>query len=184
MKIQSNKLIQDLETITKENIKFAEELKLLDENLLRYRKYETSWNVLECLEHLNRYGDYYLPEINTELQKSNLTSESYFNSGWLGNYFANSMLPNAKMKPMKTFKDKNPLGVTLSVQVIDVFIAQQLELLNLLAQSRNYNLNKIRIRISIVSWLRIKLGDTFRFVINHNVRHISQMRNILKDNQF
>lgn len=181
MKIESNKLIQDLETITKENIKFAQELKLLDENLLRYRKDEISWNVLECLEHLNRYGDYYIPEIKIQLQKSKVVPVKDFQSGWLGNYFANSMLPNAKMKPMKTFKDKNPLGATLSVQVIDVFVAQQLELLNLLAQSRNYNLNKIRISTSIASWLRIKLGDTFRFVINHNVRHISQVKAMLNE---
>jgi hypothetical protein len=181
MKIESYKLIQDLETLTKENIKFAKELKLLDEDVLRYRKDEISWNVLECLEHLNRYGDYYLPEIRKQLQKSKTSSDDYFNSGWLGDYFAKSMLPDAKMKPMRTLKNKNPLGVALSVQVIDVFIAQQLEILDLLGQSRNCNLNKIRIRISIASWLRIKLGDTFRFVINHNLRHISQVKNILSN---
>ncbi|WP_136667427.1 DinB family protein [Flavobacterium sp. H122] len=183
MKIESDKLIQDLEKLTKENIKFAEELKFLDENTLRYRKDNNSWNVLECLEHLNRYGDYYLPEIKMQLNKSNFPSERFFKSGWLGNYFANSMLPGAKMKPMKTFKDKNPLGTSLSVQVIDVFIGQQMKILDLLEQSHKHNLNKIHIKISIARWLRIKLGDTFRFVINHNLRHISQIKNILKNRQ-
>jgi hypothetical protein len=180
MKIESNRLLLDLENLTKEHIKFANELKLLDENTLRYRKNTNSWNVLECLEHLNRYGDYYLPEIKKQIEKSNIHPDKDFNPGWLGNYFATSMLPNAKMKTMKTFKDKNPLGAILSLQVIDIFIAHQLEILNLLAQSRNHNLNKVRVAISIAPWLSIKLGDTFRFMINHNIRHVNQMEDILR----
>ena len=41
--------------------------------------------------------------------------------------------------------------------------------------------NKTRIPISINKWIKIKLGDTFRFVIYHNERHIQQAKRVLKE---
>jgi hypothetical protein len=43
-----------------------------------------------------------------------------------------------------------------------------------LESSRNRDLSAVRIPISISKWITIRLGDTFRFVIAHNKRHIMQ----------
>ena len=88
------------------------------------------------------------------------------------------MLPKEKLNKMKTFKDKNPLNAKLDKSVIDRFINQQIKLLDLLNQSRNVSLNKVKIKTSISSFIKLRLGDTFQFFINHIIRHLSQIDRI------
>lgn len=179
MKIKSEKLIQQLLEITRKNINFAETLKDKSAKELNFRESEGSWSVLECLEHLNLYGDFYIPEIRRVIQKTKTRSVPYFKSGLIGNYFAESMLPKEGFKKIKTFKDKNPLGSNLNRKVIQRFIEQQLEIIELLNRASHCNLNKVKTAISITKLLKLKLGDTFRFVINHNIRHVEQVKDVL-----
>lgn len=177
--MKSATLLQELAAKIEQHINFVKSIQHLPQEVLTRRKSPENWNVLECLEHLNRYGDYYLPEIEKAIATSNATSEATFKSGWLGNYFANSMLPKEKLNKMKTFKDKNPLHSDLDNSVISVFLEQQIQLLELLQKANTVSLNKVKVKVSIAQWLTIKLGDTFRFVIFHNERHIKQMERIL-----
>jgi hypothetical protein len=80
------------------------------------------WNVLECLEHLNLYGDFYLPEIRKRIVESSFPPGEYFKSGWLGDYFVKSMEPGKTMKKMKTFKDKDPIKQVLNRIVLTVLL--------------------------------------------------------------
>ncbi len=176
--MQSEKLIQSLLEQTKQIINQAEKLKSYDLNKLTWKENETSWSILECLEHLNLYGNFYLPQIESKIKNSSTKTEIEFKSGILGNYFAKSMLPKEKLNKMKTFKDKNPLNANLDKMVIDKFINQQIKLLDLLNQSRNVSLNKVKIQTSISSLIKLKLGDTFQFYINHIVRHLTQIDRI------
>lgn len=79
---------------------------------------------------------------------------------------------------MKTFQNMNPLNSKLDKKVIDEFINQQESLLRLLEESRKVSLNKTRTAISISKLIKLKLGDTFRFVIYHNQRHMVQAQRI------
>ena len=88
------------------------------------------------------------------------------------------MLPKENLKKMKTFKDKNPLNSNLTKDVIDEFLNQQIKLLDLLNKSRKVSLNKVKISISITTLIKLKLGDTFRFYINHMIRHMKQIERI------
>lgn len=73
----------------------------------------------------------------------------------------------------------NPIHSNLSTTTITVFIGQQQQLLKLLQAARMVNLNKVKTRISISRFVKIKLGNTFRFVIYHNQRHILQAKRVL-----
>lgn len=178
MKIQTEVLVTDLMNRTKQLILEAEVLKEKAEAQLNYKQHSESWSALECLEHLNLYGRFYLPEIEKCIQQRKGKSEPVFKSGWLGNYFANSMLPKQKLNKMKTFKNMNPLNSKLDKKVIDEFISQQHQMLRLLEESRKVSLNKTRTAISISKLIKLKLGDTFRFVIYHNQRHMVQAQRI------
>lgn len=121
---------------------------------------------------------FYLPQIENKIKNSTTKTEFEFKSGILGNYFAKSMLPKEKLNKMKTFKDKNPLNANLDKTVIDQFIKQQIKLLDLINQSRNVSLNKVKIQTSISSLIKLKLGDTFQFFVNHIIRHLNQIERI------
>ena len=176
--MKSEKLVQALLEQTRQIMNQVEKLKTNDLYTLTWKENEVSWSILECLEHLNLYGDFYLPQIEGKIRNSNTKTEMEFKSGFLGNYFAKTILPKEKLNKMKTFKDKNPLNADLDRSVIDRFLNQQIKLLNLLNQSRNVSLNKVNIKTSISSLIRLKLGDTFQFLINHNIRHLRQIDRI------
>lgn len=176
--MKSEILIQQLIEQTRLLLNQAEKFKTQPIEKLKWRSEQESWNILECLEHLNLYGDYYLPEIENSIRNSKSKSTVEFKSGMLGNYFAKSMLPKDKLNKMKTFKNKNPLNIDLNKTTIDRFINQQIKLIDLLDKSRGVDLNKVKIKTSISSLLRLRLGDTFQFIINHNLRHFKQIENI------
>lgn len=184
MKFLAQDLLNELCEITQANIEAAQYFKTKSDKDLNERTSEQSWSILECLEHLNRYGVFYIPEIRNRMKSNvHILPQETFRSGVIGNYFANSMqLKNGSHK-MKTFKSMNPIHSTLSREVLDHFIKQQTEMLELLEEACNYNLTSIKTAISITKLLRIRLGDTFRFVIYHNQRHIIQAQNILKIQQ-
>lgn len=175
MKIQSETLITALTETTKLHINFAAALKERTDMQLNWKESKHSWSILECLEHLNLYGDFYIPEIERVISNSKSKSELIFKSGIIGNYFAESMLPKEKLNKMKTFKDKNPLNSFLDRNTIDRFINQQIQILALLDKARTISLNKEKTSISITALIKLRLGDTFRFVINHNIRHLKQI---------
>ncbi|HEY6144619.1 MAG TPA: DinB family protein [Flavobacterium sp.] len=179
MQTKSETLISELIETTRQNINFAETLKTKSSSHLNWKENPENWSILECLEHLNLYGDFYLPEIKKAISNAKSKSEPIFKSGFIGNYFAESMLPKAKLNKMKTFKDKNPLNSQLDSKTIDRFINQQVKLLDLLDKSRSISLNKEKTPITITKLIKLKIGDTFRFVINHNIRHIKQIENII-----
>lgn len=176
--MQSESLIQCLLEQTRQIINQVEKFKNDDFGTLTWKENKTSWSILECLEHLNLYGKFYLPEIERKIKNTNTKYEIEFKSGFLGGYFAKSMLPKEKLSEMKTFKNKNPLNAKLDKSVIDQFINQQIKLLDLLNQSKNISLNKVKIQTSISSLIKLKLGDTFQFFINHNIRHLNQINRI------
>lgn len=178
--MQSEKLIQSLLEQTRQSINEAERLKNFDLSVLSWREQENAWTVLECLEHLNLYGDFYLPQMAEKIKSSPRVSDPEFKSGWLGNYFAQSMLPKENLNKMKTFKNKNPLHYSLDKSVIDRFIHQQMQLLDLLNRSRNVSLNRVKIKTSISALIRLKLGDTFQFYNNHIIRHFKQIERVLQ----
>lgn len=174
MKTPAEKLISDLIERTRQNLNSAEQLHALDWEVLNYKSSPDSWSALECLEHLNFYGDFYLPEIDKRIKAARHSEEPVFKSGMLGNYFAKMMLPGEKMKPMKTMSVSNPNGSQLNKATIEKFIQQQKKMLKLLDSARRVSLNRTKASISIAPMLKLKLGDTFRVVIYHNERHIQQ----------
>ncbi len=173
--MQAEPLIQSLIEQIRQHINTVEKLRNEELQTLTWKENPTSWSILECLEHLNLYGDFYLPEIEKKIKQADSKNEDNFKSGILGNYFAQSMLPKEKLNKMKTFKDKNPLNTNLDRTVIDRFLDQQIKLLELLNLSRKVSLNKVKIDTSISKLIKLKLGDTFQFFINHISRHIAQI---------
>jgi len=179
--MKSEVLIAELIQMTEDNLLRSKKFIGLSEDVLNFKVNNDKWSILECLEHLNRYGEFYLPEIRVSIQSSRKSNDREFKSGLLGNYFANSMLPKEKLNKMKTFKSMNPTGSSLNKSVLDNFISQQNTLLELLEQARTVSLTKNRTGISISKWIKLKLGDTFRVVVYHNFRHIIQAEEVLKE---
>lgn len=181
MKFESKQLIDDLSSRTKRASLMVKKFRMLELDELNFKKDVFSWSILECIEHLNLYGDFYLPEIERSImsQRSGRSAD-VFTSGLLGNYFANLMKLDAdgKMKKMKSPPDKNPMDRALTVATLDRFLKQQERLLSLLEQAKRIDLTRAKTAISLTRMIRLRLGDTFRFFIYHIERHVFQAERI------
>lgn len=173
MQQDSTQLLNDLEDITNKAVQQIQAFKQMNSKQLNYRAHAKSWSILECLEHLNLYGDFYLPEMEQAIIKSKSTSSKQFKSGWLGNYFAELMRAE-KGKKMASPKDKNPIHSALNETCIARFEKQTERLKHILQLAENANLNKVKCCISLSRFIKLKLGDTLRFYVYHIDRHIKQ----------
>ncbi len=180
MKIKSSELIEDLRDRTKNAIESAEIFKSLSDEQLNQRNSPESWSILECIEHINLYGEFYLNEFENRILKSSFPNSEFHKTGIIGNYSANSMLPKdgkTSMK-MKTFEHMNPINSELSSTILDKFIKQQRHFLQLLDQAEKVNLTITKCSLTIKG-LKFRLGDALRFYAFHNERHIIQAQKIL-----
>lgn len=90
------------------------------------------------------------------------------------------MNPQTGKKRYKAFKEYIPPAALDAHAVVAEFINQQETLLALIEQSRNVDLNKVKIPVSIARFIRLRLGDVFQFIIAHDERHLQQAgRNII-----
>ncbi len=176
--METEKLLNALQKQTEQIIQQAEDLKGYDLFALTWKENPDSWNILECLEHLNLYSNFYLTQIEEKIKYTKSLRDLFFKTGFLGNYFAQSILPKESGKKMKTFKDKNPINNTLDKTVIDHYIKDQFRFLDLLDQSASVSLNKVKISTSFSNLIKLKLGDTFQFLLNHQLRHLAQIERI------
>ena len=180
MILKSEELINDLKKYVENHITFVESIKNISEEELQQKENKSSWSAVECIEHLNLYAAFYNPEIKGRIKNAKQQSNPNFKPGFLGDKFSLDMLPQEKMKTMDTFKSKNPIHSSLDVNdVLTRFIAFQKELLQLLESSKKVNLTKVKTSITL-PLLKFRLGDTFRFTIYHNERHIIQAKKALK----
>lgn len=180
MQIENKILVNELLLIIENSIQEATKFKTLPESQLNFKVAAEKWSILECFEHLNLYGDFYLPEIEKRiLENKNIGKSLVFKSGILGNYFANLMKEkNGKIKKMKTPKDKNPINSKLTMISIDRFLKQAERIKTLLKDAENLNLSKVKTSISLSRFIKLRLGDTFRFYVYHIERHVKQAESI------
>lgn len=180
MAIKNTDLVEEMISILTRSENAVKQFKKLSIEQLNHRKSPDSWSILECIEHLNLYADFYIPEIQQRIKAYHQTNNNTFKPGWLGNYFANMMKSKAgKIKKMKSPKDKNPINSQLTMSTLDKFIAQQVELKQLLFKSQHLDLTKIKTSISLSTFIKLRLGDTFRFLIYHVERHIQQAERLV-----
>jgi len=176
MQTKSTELINDLLSRVDKAGKTVQGFKALSTEALNARKSTTGWSLLECIEHLNFYGNFYLPEIESQLlANKGRPASAVFKSGIIGNYFANLMqVKNGQLKKMKTPKVMNPIHSELSITTIERFLKQLEMLRHLLEEAKHTDLVNVKTAISLTKLIRLRLGDTFRFVVYHIERHILQ----------
>ncbi|MES1213991.1 MAG: DinB family protein [Bacteroidota bacterium] len=174
-------LLETLEADTRQLILIAVHLQKEDPEILLKRPAPDKWSVAQVLEHMNSYSRYYLPAIEKSLQADKPAKEK-FNPGLLGNYFTNLMKPGVDGKignKMNAPKNHRPSADIDIKPTLDNFLEQQQKLLKLLELAKQKDIGGMRTPISISRFIKLKVGDTFRFFIAHEQRHFLQIGNAL-----
>ena len=174
-------LISELIELTLQAKKELQELKQLDSETLNFRPAEKKWSVLEVIEHLTYYGDFYIPEFTKRIKKSKYrTPAENLKPGMLGAYFVKSIQPVEGFKPMQTLGKFNPINSEIPKSILETFETQLDGFLKVLEASKAVDLNKTKASVSIAPWMKLKLCDLLRVVIYHNQRHFIQIDRVLE----
>ncbi|MAY83006.1 MAG: hypothetical protein CMP59_02650 [Flavobacteriales bacterium] len=181
--MKQSEVIEELKSTIKRQIEKVEEFKSLGELALSTNPAKDSWNALQCLEHLNRYADFYVKEIGTRLRhrgSKTRIEDDVFNAGYWGNKFIKSMKPdeNGQIKKMNTFKSKNPSLQEAKTDSLERFLEYQEQWLSILDKAKEFDLNKNKCSLTIPI-IKMNLGATMQFVIAHQERHINQAERAL-----
>ncbi|GAA4447386.1 DinB family protein [Nibrella saemangeumensis] len=182
----SGSLLRQQQQEVEQLIQIVEELSVLPTHQLLQAPAIGQWSIAQCLEHLNSYGHYYLPLMEQAIRQGEarqLPPTDTFRSSWLGDYFTNAMLPKADGSigyKAKAFKNHQPKPQLDAKAVLTKFLRQQHQLIHLLQQAQSVNIGRLKIPISIARWISLPLGDAFRFLIAHEVRHVLQAQKARK----
>lgn len=185
MKLNKQTLLDSIQQELQTQIAFLEEkiIPLSPEEQL-WTLGHPSWSLVDCIEHLNNYGAFYLPNFEAQLAKNITSEKTEYKTGRLGDYFANSMLPKEGKitNKMKTFKKHNPVLEIRKDRKIEPILTehlnQQKRLQKIIEQSAKHDFNKLKVPTMMGNWLKINYGDGLRFYFNHLIRHYLQLRNI------
>jgi len=180
-KYNSQVLLEELQSNVRQLVLIANKLKLQDPGVLLEQPAPGKWSVVQVLEHLNSYGRYYIPAIEKSLLQNRPATE-LFKPGFIGDYFTKMLAPSEKgtvKYKMNAPKDHKPSAHLDHQPVLKTFLEQQQTLLELLEKAKTKNIGRIRTPISISRFIKLKLGDTFRFLIAHEQRHFIQITNTM-----
>ncbi len=175
-------LLNLLTTDVQQIITKAEALYGLSDTQFNHKSASEKWSVAECLVHLNYYKDVYLPPLSTAIQAGKSPETPAYEAGWLGNYFTNMMMPKDGLikNKMSSPKPSRPTQSAYTKAVLDEFLAHQRTLLGLLRGAEQVDLIRPKAPIPTVgSWLKLRVGDVFRFLIAHEQRHFIQIENTI-----
>jgi hypothetical protein len=150
----------------------------LPSDVLNRKQDALSWSILECIEHLNLYARFYLPEIEQAIKKCNaLFIDEDLKYTWIGKYSVNTMEP-LNLKKQKTFKHMNPTLSSVNKNAINEFLQHQRLLLSLLEKAAHVNINQGKVSVEFFRLLKMKIGEALQFVTVHQQRHILQARRV------
>ena len=148
-------------------------------DLLNQRLTPTSWSMLECLEHLNRYSRYYQPALARALARPHTAPAppAEVAYSWLGRKSVLMMRPG-NTRQQTTLRRMNPPGGRLGREVLAEFDQHQAHLLEMLTQAQTADLNRKAVPVEFCRLLKLRLGEALEFVVVHEERHVQQARRV------
>ena len=180
--MNTDELLDELIAMLSESRARAEQLRERNVEDLNWRPSEEKWTVLECLEHLNLYGDYYIPEIEKVIKKSRSQSTpKKFKQTWWGDFFVNALAPRSKraIKPLNAMEKLNPKGMKLGSETIERFVKQHSQLIDLYEQARSVDIQH-KCTGTTIPLVRLRLVDTLRGQSYHSRRHVDQAFGVIE----
>ena len=186
-----NELIDNLVSITKENISLVEKrVNRLTKNQLNWKPNPSTWSLNEIFAHLNSYATFYHEAFDgVILQTKFKTPTKNFVSSPLGKAAWSSMKLGRANNVKRKFKAVSAYNPSIATELVSgedstAFIAHQQELLLIFDKARAVSVKRTKTPLSISKIIKFRLGDAFYFVVFHNERHVHQALNLLNHRHF
>lgn len=154
-------------------------------DLLTLKHPREDWSVADCIEHLNEFCEYYIPQIETIVQEGiekGIEPDAFFSSNSMGTEAINSVHPQnlPSMQTMGHFKGRD-IGGEKNEKVINQFMDYQERLMIVLQKAQQTSLIKLSVPVRNREEWGLQLGDCFQYLIAHQILHTLQAMNLLEE---
>ncbi len=157
----------------------------LTDHQLNWKPAPEKWSISQNLEHLNITTTLYLDEIREAIKagKNKDVAGRDFQYSWLGKWFVQLMKPQSRFR-FKAFKVIKPGEEAKGKQSLEEFLSLQDEIYNFLIEAYNVDIKAMRVQSPVFPMLKLRLGEAFEAVINHEQRHLMQANGVIKTLEF
>lgn len=154
----------------------------LDPDQLTYRSAPETWNVLECVAHLNQYFEDYLPRIELAIHKAK--ARRWLSSADPVAYTSRGQRAIRRADPQngKTYKSAkhyNFSQVTLGKETLKSFIINCERLLRILQVAREIDINRATVKKARSGLGKYSVANLLEFLVTHTQRHVQQAKRYL-----
>jgi hypothetical protein len=172
-----------LDTLIEENQQFSKKVEKvflpLSKEKLNYKPNSKSWSISEVFQHLMISEKVYLKQIIAlEDNWKDSTRESYA-SNWFGEFFVGALAPKGQKVskiPAPKFLDPSKIDTNANKdphEVIISYMQKHEELIAKMELAKSKDIEDVKLNIAIPVF-KIKLGDAFRALTAHALRHYIQ----------
>jgi DinB superfamily len=151
-------------------------LRLTNEQL-NFKPVAGQWSIAGNFEHLNICNGAYVRSILTRISGAPDIKADKYNSGWLGDWVYSKIMPrpDGSVFKMRTGKLTRPATGVLDGQDILHRHLQNCDMIDdIVRHAATKDLQRIKIPFSVLQVLKLRLGDSLRYLIAHNERHLLQ----------
>jgi DinB superfamily len=155
-------------------------LRLTDEQL-GFSPAPDCWSIAEVFVHLNLSNQIYIRHILPRVTLAPDTSVNEFRSGWLGDWAYEKIVPRSDGTVFKMRSTRSVIPIKPKdepKEALHSFHRTCDELDDILRHSSTKDLRRIRIPFHFIPLLHFGLGETLRFLIAHNERHLLQAQRL------
>ncbi len=180
--MQSAELLNDLRDQNNELRQLFHQLQNYGSENLTITPAEGGWNVVQCVDHMNKATELYLDQIEQKLPDVADANQSRFNPAFLASYFSKMLAPahggeiKHKMKTLKPFIPSESLS---SLACLERFGKNLDRFEAALEKLEGKNLRSFKVVTALGPILKFYVGDAMKFIHAHNLRHAQQIRNII-----
>ena len=131
-----------------------------------------TWNILECLQHLNTVDGLYFPKIEEVLQHAVRGYGSVaFKPSFFGRTFIRYVSPESTRK-VKTLRLFEPPAALTDTAVVAQFIDHQSTFVRLLQEADGVDLNRNKFSSPATRLIRFSVGEGLTMLCAHQRRHL------------
>ena len=135
------------------------------------------WSIAEVLEHLIVSADSYLALLRPVIAKKDggrVDGSATWKPSIMGGLLAGSLRNQRKLPAPAMYRP----GPNPRPRVLEEFVRRQEEVGRLIADARDMDWRRIRLRSPVLSWLRMNLGDALTVPVVHAERHAAQIERV------
>jgi hypothetical protein len=136
-----------------------------------------AWSVGQCLDHLYRGNEIYLPAIAAALEGKPHATTPKIHLSWFSRYFIrNYIAPNPEVRA-KAPKKVEP-AAAVDPNILTLFLRSNQAARDLVIRAAAYDVNAIRFKNPFIPLLRFTVGTGLEITAKHEARHLLQAENV------